>query len=115
MYGVWRTCRHYSEQGLQPSAVSKSLPALREWARLNLRPSASKRPFFAEKVGSGTDWTDAKWTVTGFFYANDEIRIDRVDPELYTTHRQGKTVFSNAAYNDPTEGDWATLTVDIDK
>jgi hypothetical protein len=57
MYGVWQTCRHFSEPGLQPWAVSKSLLKLREWAEANI-PRAGQtgrtRLFFPKHNGPGT-------------------------------------------------------------
>ena len=44
MYGVWQTSRHFSQPGLQPWAVSKSLSKLEEWAKVHMPRADSKRP-----------------------------------------------------------------------
>lgn len=115
MYGVWQTCRHFSEPKLQPWAVSKSLDKLRDWAETNVPRHNKTRLFFAKRVGRGIDWTDANWEVTGHLYS-DGIRVARKDPERYVANRAEGRLWGapGGGYPDPTEADWARKTVNID-
>ena len=115
MYGVWQTGRHFSEQGLQPWAVSDSLSALEDWARTNIPVLGAKRFFFAEKTGSQTDLTDTNWTVVGHLY-KDGIKAIRKDPERYVGNRsRPPRTWIHADYPDPTDEDWKRKTVYIDR
>jgi hypothetical protein len=113
MYAVWQTSRHFCEPGLQPWAVSSSLSKLEEWAKANVPILGYKRFFFAQTVGPTHDLTDARWSVLGYLY-KDGVKALRKDPEIYTDVREGRRVFSNAAYSAPTEQDWQRPTVSVD-
>jgi hypothetical protein len=114
MYGVWQTGRHYSTPGLQPRASSESLSKLQKWAEANIPRLGSKRLFFAEKIGSEGDLTNADWIVTGLLYKSG-IRVSRINPEVYTNVRLGNGQWSLPdSYPEPTEVDWARPTVNID-
>jgi hypothetical protein len=115
MYGVWQTGRHFSEQGLQPWAVSGSLSALEDWARTNIPVLGAKRFFFAEKTGSQADLTDTDWTVVGHQY-KDGIRAIRKDPERYVANRSRPSrTWIHGNYPDPTDEDWERKTLNIDQ
>lgn len=114
MHGVWQTARHYSTPGLQPWAVSESRSRLEKWAEANIPTLGNKKLFFAEKAGSQSDLTDADWIVAGLLYKSG-IEVRRKDPQIYTKARLGNVQWSLPdTYPEPTEVDWARLTVDID-
>jgi hypothetical protein len=116
VYGVWQTGRHFSEQGLQPWAVSKSLDKLRAWAEDNVPRHGQKRLFFAKHNGRGQDWTDSKWKVVGHLYAKHGITVLRADPERYEANRAEGRLWGapGGGYPDPTDQDWERKTVNID-
>jgi hypothetical protein len=89
------------------------LSKLEEWAKANVPVLGSKRFFFAQKVGSSQDLTDARWSVLGYLY-KDGIKALRKDPEIYIAVRERKQVWSNDAYPSPTPQDWRRPTVNVD-
>lgn len=116
MYGVWQSCRHFSEPGLQPWAVSSDLLALEAWAVANIPAIGSLRLFFAEKTGLQTQLTDADWKVHGHLYKTG-IKTLRKDPERYNRNRSGPSpapTWVHGNYPDPTDEDWQRQTVNID-
>ncbi|MFN6544469.1 recombinase family protein [Mycolicibacterium nivoides] len=116
VYGVWQSCRHFSEPGLQPWAVSSDLSALETWAVANIPPLGNLRLFFAEKTGAQSQLTDANWTVIGHLYKSG-IKMLRKDPERYNRNRSGPSpapTWIHGNYPDPTELDWQRKTVNVD-
>lgn len=116
MYGVWQSCRHFSEPGLQPWAVASDLSALEAWAVANVPPLGNLRLFFARHDGPGSDWTDTKWTVIGHLYKSG-IKMLRKDPERYNHNRSGPSpapTWIHGNYPDPTELDWQRKTLNLD-
>lgn len=116
MYGVWQSCRHFSEPGLQPWAVSSDLSALEAWSVANVPALGNLRLFFAEKTGNQAALTDADWTVVGHLYKTG-IKMLRKDPERYNHNRSGPSpapTWIHGNYPDPTDEDWQRKTVNID-